>query len=161
MSFHFRIVTPERVLSEEDVASVTLPAADGDITVLTHHAAYVGLLKPGIVQIRHGADPNDDEELAISGGFANVDETGKTLTILVETAERGHELDASVIEAAKTRAEQVMQNISRQDDASYAMAAAALQRELARSRVLSGFRRRKSGLPIGEQGTIRKDENVR
>lgn len=160
MSFHFRVVTPERVLSEEDVDAVALPAADGEITVLTHHAAYVGLLRPGVVRIQR-IGQHEEEELAISGGFANVHEGGKTLTILVETAERGMELDEQAITTAKARAEAVMQNAVRQDDASFAAAAAALQRELARARVHARYHnRRKSGLPIVEQARIRHNENV-
>ncbi|MBP9762923.1 ATP synthase F1 subunit epsilon [Patescibacteria group bacterium] len=160
MSFHFRIVTPERVLSEEDVDSVSLPGVEGEITVLTHHVAYVGLLQPGIVQVRR-VGVREEDALAISGGFANVDEGGNLLTILVETVERGMELDEATISKAKERAQQVMQNAARQDDASFAAAAAALQRELARARVLSKFHnRRTAGLPIVEQGSIRKDENA-
>lgn len=159
MAFHFRVVTPERVLSEDDVESISLPGFDGEITVLTHHAAYVGLLQPGIVRIRRSAE--QEEELAISGGFANVHEGGKTLTVLVETAERGIELDEQAIAAARARAESVMQNAARQDDASFAAAAAALQRELARARVHSKYHnRRKSGLPMVEKTEIRHDENI-
>lgn len=159
MSFHFRIVTPDRVLSEEDVDSVSLPAANGEITVLTHHTAYVGLLSPGVVQIRH-VGASEEEELAISGGFANVDEGGKLLTILVETAEKASELDVQVIAAAQERAKQVMENAAKYDDASFAAAAAALQREMARARVVSRFRNRRASLPIVDKGSIRKDENV-
>jgi len=102
-------------------------------------------LQPGVVRIRRAAG-KEPEELAISGGVANVHAGGKTLTILVETAERGMELDEQVIAAARARAEAVMQNITRQDDASFAAAAAALQRELARARVQSKYHsRRKSG----------------
>lgn len=160
MSFHFRVVTPDRVLSEEDVDSVSLPAAAGEVTVLVHHIPYVGLLQPGIVQIRR-VGATEEELLAISGGFANVDVGGKLLTILVETAEKATELDDAVIEAARTRAKQVMENVARYDDASFAAAAAALQREMARARVVSRFRNhRMASLPIVDKGSIRKDENV-
>lgn len=158
MPFHFRIVTPDRILSEEDVESVSLPATDGEITVLTHHTAYVGLLLPGVVRIRRIG--GTEEEVAISGGFANVDAGGELLTLLVETAEKGNELDAQMIAAAQERAKQVMENAAKYDDASFAAAAAALQREMARARVVSRFRNRRASLPIVDKGSIRKDENV-
>jgi F-type H+-transporting ATPase subunit epsilon len=160
MSFHFRIITPERVLSEEDVDSVSLPAADGQVTVHTHHTAYVGLLQPGVVYIRRAADA-EGEEVAISGGFAKVEEGGKTLTLLVETAEKAQELDAKVIEAAQARAKQVMESTAKYDDASFAAAAAALQREMARARVVGrSHTRRLSSLPMTDKSAIRKDENA-
>lgn len=158
MALHLRIVTPERTLSEEEVRSVTLPTERGEIAVLSMHAAYVGVLTPGMVRVHRS--PGVEEELSISGGFVEVTAGGKTLTVLVETAERAVELDAKAIAEAKERAKRAMQNVARHDEASFAAAAAGLQRELARERVLIRFRaRRGTSIPLEDKGSISHNEN--
>jgi len=131
MPLHFELVTPERRVFSTEIDQVTLPTADGEITVLPHHLPLVAKLVPGIATLTTNGR---EEEVAVSGGFIEVIE-GNHVRVLADTAERGVELDLSVIESAKARAEQVMKETVRSDDASYAMAAAALERELARERV--------------------------
>ncbi len=125
---HLKLISPERVLSDEPFVSVSVPTELGEITVLPHHAPLVAILVSGIITVRL---PNGSiDEIAVSNGFIRVTKEG--VTILAETAERGHELDVSVIEEAKTRAKQVMVKAATQDDVAFAMAAAALEREMAR-----------------------------
>lgn len=131
MMLHFELVTPERVLFKQDVDQVSLPTSEGEITVLPHHVPLVALLVPGVIQLKHGTNI---EDVAVSGGFIQV-MPGNQLRVLADTAERGIELDLGIIETAKARAEQLMREAVRADDNSYALAAAAMERELARYRV--------------------------
>lgn len=131
MSLHFELVTPERVVFRQDVDQVSLPTTEGDITVFPHHIPLLATLVPGVVRLKVGAQ---EEEVAVSGGFIEIT-PGNTIRVLADTAERGTELDLKTIEAAKERAEQVMKEAVRSDDAAYAAAAAGLERELARYRV--------------------------
>ncbi len=131
MSFRFKLVTPDRVLFEQEVEAVSLPTPDGQIEVLTHHVPLSTLLATGIIQLH---EAGKEEEVAVSGGFVTVGEDG-TLTVLAETAERGEELDLSVIQEAKQRAMDVMKKAVSTDDLSFAMAAAALERELSREKL--------------------------
>lgn len=159
MGFYVRIVTPERTLSEDEVRSVTLPTNRGAITVLSMHVAYVGALASGTVRINRST--GIEEELVISGGFVEVTKGGKSLTVLVETAERAVELNEQAIANAKERAKKAMQNAVRQDEESFAVAAAGLQRELARERVFTRFRaRRGTSRPLEDQGSINHDDNA-
>jgi F0F1-type ATP synthase epsilon subunit len=93
----------------------------------------------------------------VSGGFIHIEQDGKA-TVLAETAELGHELDLSVIEEAKKRAEDVMKRAVSADDVSFAAAAAALERELARYKVALKHRHGVKGVPVSEQVTIKQDE---
>lgn len=136
-----RLVTPERVLFDEEAVSVSLPTENGEITVLPGHVELSSLLKTGI---GHFIKPDGETlDVALSQGFIHVD--GKdTITVLADTAERGEELDLSVIDEARKRAEEVMRGTTRQDDQAFALAASALERELARFK-LATKRRKYSG----------------
>ena len=52
MLLRLKIVTPERLVLEEDVYSVTLPAEGGEITVLPDHIPYIGSLRSGEIFFR-------------------------------------------------------------------------------------------------------------
>ena len=132
---NFELVTPERTLFKEQIEEVTLPTADGEITVLQNHAPLVAVLVPGVARLKMKSSA---EEVAVSGGFIQIG--NNTVRVLADTAERANELDLSTIEAAKARAAQVMQEVDRKDDKAYAMAAAAMERELARYRVATKHR---------------------
>lgn len=132
---HFELITPERVVFREEARQVTLPTAEGEITILPHHVPLVAALVSGVIQLKK---ESGDEEIAVSGGFIEV--TGdERVRVLADTAERGKELELSVIEEAKKRAEKLMQETIHRDDASFAAAAAALERELARYRVAKKY----------------------
>ena len=141
---HFRLVTPNRVLLDEEAVSISLPTTEGEITVLTDHVPLATLLAPGLVRLVR--PKGEAGEVAVSGGFIRVGKDGNVY-VLADTAEQGEELDLSVIEQAKERARQVMSQAARQDDVSFAAAAAALERELARYRLArkQGARHRPSG----------------
>ena len=155
MPLHTKLVTPDRVLLDEDLDSLSLPTVEGEITVLPHHAPLVALLVPGIIHLAHASKKID--EIAVSGGFIQVSEKSQ-ITILADTAERGQELDLSTIEEAKKRAQEVMQQAINKDDASFALAAAALQRELARLRVSRKHHGIK-GVPTSDRPNLPPDEN--
>lgn len=148
MSLHLKLITPDRSLLDEEVSSVSLPTADGEITVLPHHIPLATLLVPGIVRAKRDGT---DDEIAVSGGFVEVKKDG-TVMILADTAERGQELDLSVIEEAQQRAKAVMSNAARQDDESFAAAAAGLQREIARYRVATRHRRQGGNIAQTSKG---------
>ncbi len=153
MQLHFELVTPERVVFTQDVDRISLPTSEGEITILPHHIPLVTMLSPGVIQLKRGAVI---EDVAVSGGFIQV-MPGNHVRVLADTAERGIELDMSVVETAKKRAEQLMREAVRVDDNSYALAAAALERELARYRVVRKRASRRT--PTIESSSISSNEN--
>jgi F-type H+-transporting ATPase subunit epsilon len=136
MPLTLQIITPERVVFEEDgVDSVTLPGSEGQLTVLPRHAPLMTALQPGELVLRKGGD---EVEIAVSGGFLEVRDD--KVTVLADTAERSEEIDAERAERARREAEEQLAN--RQGDIDVARVMAALERAQARVRVAERGRRR-------------------
>jgi F-type H+-transporting ATPase subunit epsilon len=123
-----KVITPEKVVSETRVVSITLPTKEGEITVLPEHIPYVGVLKAGEVVFR--TSTNEVQHLATSGGFMEFHDN--ELTLLLDTAEHAEEIDIERAEEAKARAERLMQDRVRFDDEDYARVVASLEKQLAR-----------------------------
>jgi F-type H+-transporting ATPase subunit epsilon len=94
-TFHFELVSPERLLFEGQVESVQMPAAEGDMTILSGHSPVITTLKPGIVTVSGGTA--GAQRLFVRGGFADVNAGG--LTILAEQAIPVADLDAARLDA--------------------------------------------------------------
>jgi F-type H+-transporting ATPase subunit epsilon len=80
-SFTFELVSPEKVLFSGPVTSVTVPSADGEMTVFAGHAPVMAVLKPGVIAVDEGRQVT---RLFVRGGFADV--AGTAVTILAEQA---------------------------------------------------------------------------
>lgn len=135
MNLQFKIVTPERVVFEDKVDSVSMPTAEGEITVLPNHIPLVSLLRAGVLKIKKAGE---EIPLAVSGGIIEVD--GKRVVVLADTAERADELEEEKIEAAREAARALMES-KRGDAEGFAEATAILERELARLKVARKRRR--------------------
>jgi|SRR5688572_21964081 len=137
MPLTLQIITPERVVFEEGgVESVTLPGAEGQLTVLPRHAPLMTALQPGELVLRKGGD---EVEIAVSGGFLEVRDD--KVTVLADTAERSEEIDAARAEEARRQAQEDLAN--RQGEIDVARVMAALERAQARIRVAERGRRRR------------------
>lgn len=124
--------TPEGALRDVEIRSASLPTAEGEITVLPHHAELVSVLAPGLAKVV--AADGSTEEFAVGAGVAEVRDGD--VHLLADVAETAASLDAGQVEAAVARAKQAMQETIRTDDVAFSAAAATLERELARSRVV-------------------------
>jgi F-type H+-transporting ATPase subunit epsilon len=141
MPLSLQIITPERVVfEEENVDSLTVPGADGELTILPEHAALMTALRPGPVVMRRGGEEID---LALSGGFMDV--RNDKIILLADTAERSEEIDQARAEEARRRAQERI--ASRDTTIDFARALAALERAQARLRVTERRRRRPRGTP--------------
>jgi len=125
----FEIITPERVVLKDEVDQITIPTAEGEITVLPNHIPLIAVLRPGEIVAK-----KDKEEIAMScsGGFIEV--TPDKVLILADTAEKAEELIEVEIEKARERAQKILEE-KHIDAEKYADAAAAMERELARLKV--------------------------
>ena len=130
-SLQFEITTPERVVLRRTADAVTLPTAEGEITVLPGHTPLVGVLRAGMITVRQGSDT---EYLAVAGGFLEVQPGGRVIA-LADTAERAEELDLEKVKEARGRAEHALEEARRTDDVTAAAAMAAIEREAARIKV--------------------------
>jgi F-type H+-transporting ATPase subunit epsilon len=126
----FKIVTPERSVYEAEVEQATLPVADGEVTILPNHRAYIAALKPGEIVIKKN---EADVHLAISGGF--IEFANNTLTVLADTAEQAEEIDIKRAEEARGRAEELKKQKVSMSEFEYARVAAAVEKEMVRLKV--------------------------
>ena len=65
-NIHLKVITPRKVIIDRQANSVSVPTAEGEITILPHHIRLFSLLIEGIVKIKK--DDNEDV-LAIGGGY--------------------------------------------------------------------------------------------
>lgn len=136
-SLQLKIVTPERVVYEDTVDSVTATTQMGEITILPNHVPLVTNLRAGELSVRV---KGEEQFLVASSGFLEV-RPGNIIVILADTAERVEELELEKIAEAKERARLLLEEKRHVDDVAFADAAAMLERELARERV--AIRRKK------------------
>ena len=128
----FEITTPERVVYKEAVDSLTLPTREGEITILPQHIPLVAILVPGVITARKG---QEEQYLAVSGGFIEVQSNNRVI-VLADTAERAEELTEEAVEKARAEAQRVLEEKRSVSTEAFAAAAGALERELARLKVV-------------------------
>lgn len=147
----FQIVTPERIVLEEEIKQVTVPTQMGEITVLPGHIPLVAALSAGEIR----AKKNGEEILmAVSGGFLEVSKN--KVVILADTAERAEEIDAKRAEEARARAEHLKEE-KRFDRVEFAALQARIEKELARLKVARRHRHR-SGAPNPLEESVEKEK---
>ncbi len=87
-TFHFDLVSPEKLAFSGEVDQVDIPGWEGDFGVLAGHAPVVAAIRPGILTIIIG---NARQKVIVLGGLAEVSEKG--LTVLADVATSIEELD--------------------------------------------------------------------
>ena len=55
-SFNIEIISPEKKLLVEKASSVTIPAFEGEMTVLSNHIPLITFLRPGIIKVTSGQE---------------------------------------------------------------------------------------------------------
>ncbi len=87
-TFHFDLVSPEKMAFSGEVDQVDVPGAEGDFGVLAGHAPVVAAIRPGILTVITGGAK---QKIIVLGGLAEVSEKG--LTVLADVATSIEELD--------------------------------------------------------------------
>jgi F-type H+-transporting ATPase subunit epsilon len=123
------VVTPDRQVVSTEVDIVVLPGVQGQFGVLVNHIPFLSALEIGEMYYRKGGQV---DYIFVGGGFAEV--TGDKVTVLVDSAERGKEIDVERARRAKERAEKRMA-AGRIADVDWVRAEAALRRSIARMKV--------------------------
>lgn len=92
-TFHFDLVSPEKLLFSGEVDQVDVPGTEGDFGVLAGHAPTVSALRPGIMTVYVGGNA---QRMVVLGGFAEVSADGK-LTVLADLADSVEEFDRDLL----------------------------------------------------------------
>ena len=87
-TFHFSLVSPEKLAFSGEVDQVDIPGVEGDFGVLAGHAPVVAAIRPGILTV---ISSGVREKIIVLGGIAEVSDKG--LTVLAEVATSLEELD--------------------------------------------------------------------
>lgn len=125
---HLKIVTPEKLIFDEEVSGVNVSTEQGEIGILPNHVNLMAKLAPGELIIKKSGKA---ESMAIGDGFLQV--ANNTLTVMTDLATYATDIDERAVEEAKKRAETVLsQTLS---DEEYAETLANLEKSLAQLRV--------------------------
>jgi F-type H+-transporting ATPase subunit epsilon len=87
-TFHFDLVSPEKLAFSGEVDQVDIPGLEGDFGVLAGHAPIVAAVRPGILTIISG---DTHQKIIVLGGLAEMSEKG--LTVLANVATSMQEID--------------------------------------------------------------------
>ena len=127
--FKLHISTPEKLFFNNDVESVILSSIEGELGVLSGHIPMVTALATGVIRIRAGGKW---KTAVVSGGFAEI--KNDEVVVLADTAEWPEEIEVNRALEAKKRAEERIR--LRENEVEYVRSIAALQRAMARLRVV-------------------------
>jgi len=103
-TFASSLVTPERIVLEEEVAAVILRTDVGDATFLAGHTPLIGAIVPGLVRFQR--EDGSEDRVAVHGGFVHVTHEG--VTVLAPVAELAGDIDVERARRAQEVAEQAV-----------------------------------------------------
>jgi F-type H+-transporting ATPase subunit epsilon len=137
MTIHVDIVSAEQAIYSGLAEFVAAPAVMGEVGIYPRHAPLISRLKPGAVRVKV---PNQEEEevIFVSGGILEV-QPG-VVTVLADTAIRGHDIDEAKALEAKQAAEEAMKDRSSELD--YARAQAELAEAIAQLQTIQKLRKK-------------------
>lgn len=130
-TLHVSVVTPDGPVLEGPFNMVSCKAESGELGILPNHAPLVAPLTISAVRLKRD---NETERLAVSGGFIEV--SGNQVTILAKASEKQEDINLTRAEAAKQRAEALLQ--SQKDSVDFRRAELALKRAVNRLNVGRG-----------------------
>jgi F-type H+-transporting ATPase subunit epsilon len=87
-TFHFDLVSPEKLAFSGEVDQVDVPGVEGDFGVLAGHAPVVAAIRPGILTVKSGGT---NQKIIVLGGLAEMSDNG--LTVLADVATSIQDLD--------------------------------------------------------------------
>lgn len=136
MTIHVDVVSAEESIFSGEAEFVAAPAKMGEIGIYPRHTPLITPIKSGALRIKL---PNEGEEqlIFISGGILEV-QPG-VITVLADTAIRGHDLDEAKANEAKKAAEEAMRNNN--SDIDYARAQVELSEAVAQLHAIEQLRK--------------------
>ena len=136
MPIRCEIVSQDRMVFEGDVDIVVLPGSAGEMGILPHHAPLLTTLKYGIIKVR---TQGKEEIFTVAGGVAEIQP--EIVTVLADAAENIREIDLDRAEAARKRAEEILEKGVSADADTYLAVEAALRRSNLRLDAVRRYRK--------------------
>jgi F-type H+-transporting ATPase subunit epsilon len=112
-TIHVDVVSAEEQIFSGEAEFVVLPGEAGELGIYPRHTPLITRIRPGSVRIKI---PNAQEEqlIFVAGGVLEVQPN--VVTVLADTAIRGHDLDEAKSLEAKRRAEEARRNASSKEE---------------------------------------------
>ena len=136
-TIHVDVVSAEESIFSGEASFVALPGEAGELGIYPKHAPLITRIKPGVVRILK--TDNTEELVFVAGGILEIQPN--VVTVLADTAIRGHDLDEAKATEAKKRAEEAMANAKSDIDLARAQGEFAMM--AAQLAALSKLRKRK------------------
>ena len=111
MTLTVRVIAPDKTVWDSEAQEVILPSTTGQLGILGGHAPLLTALDTGVMRVR--AEKNW-MPIALMGGFAEVE--ADEVTILVNGAERGDDIDKEAARLAYEEAEKRLQSAESGDN---------------------------------------------
>ncbi len=131
------VVSAEEAIFSGRAKFVALPGEAGELGILPGHVPLITRIKPGAVRIEK--EDGDEEFVFVAGGILEVQP--KCITVLSDTAIRGHDLDEAKANEARKAAEEALKNAK--SDVDLAKAQSELAVMAAQVAALRKFRQKK------------------
>ena len=106
-TIHVDVVNLRESIFSGEAKFVALPGEMGELGIYPRHTPLITRIKPGAVRIER-ADNDEEEFVFVAGGILEVQPN--TVTVLADTAIRGHDLDEAKAVEARQLAEEAMKN---------------------------------------------------
>jgi F-type H+-transporting ATPase subunit epsilon len=137
-TIHVDVVSAEASIFEGEAEFVALPGEAGELGIYPQHTPLITRIRPGAVRIKV-AGRDEEEFVFVAGGILEVQP--RRVTVLADTAIRGHDLDEAKAEAAAKAAQEAMANAK--SDIDFARAQSEFAEMAAQIAALRKFRQRK------------------
>jgi len=102
-TIHVDVVSAEENIYSGEAEFVVLPGEVGELGIYPRHTPLITRIKPGTVRIQP-ADGGEEQLIFVAGGVLEVQP--RVVTVLADTAIRGHDLDEAKALEAQKRAEE-------------------------------------------------------
>jgi len=137
-TIHVDVVSAEELIFSGEAEFVALPGEAGELGIYPKHTPLITRIKPGAVRIKV-AGQAEDEFVFVAGGLLEVQPDG--VTVLADTAIRGHDLDEAKATEAKKLAEQAL--VNRDSTIDYAQAQVELATAIAQLAAIHKLRQKR------------------
>jgi len=137
-TIHVDVVSAEESIFAGEAKFVVLPGEVGELGILPQHAPLITRIRPGAVRIEK--EDGEEEFVFVAGGILEVQP--HRVTVLADTAIRGHDLDEAKALEAKQAAEEALRNAK--DKQEVATVEAELAAVAAQLQAIQRLRRRGS-----------------
>lgn len=133
MKLQLEVITPTKIVLNEEVDEITIHTVTGEISILPNHVDLFTKLIPGEMIIKIGTKT---QSFAVTGGFLEISQN--KVNIIADYAIRATDIEIAKVKEAKEQAERIMKN--KEENKEFVIAQADLRRALLELKVATKHR---------------------